>query len=459
MKLKNTLIFILVLSFSALYSNISAQNSRADGYKGLWSVSLLPRESGIRFSGGAATYSSQHNPVAIFSPAAGKTFFVYGGTSERNKSHLQIMVSYFDHKTLMVPKPVIVFDKEGVDDPQDNATISIDSTGYIYVFISGMGRTRPGYIFKSSLPYSIDRFNLLLEGEIVFPQPWWIKDSCFVMLHTKFLRGRELFCSTGKDGKSWSPAKKIAGMGGHNLVTESDGRCVYSVFNYFPGGNPDRQTNLYLIKSDNAGKSWKTVDNKLIQLPLNDIHNDALIRDYESEKKLIYIKNVSLDANGDPVILILVSNDYRPGPTGDPREWIIVHRQDNKWIFTTVCQLFSNYDMGSIYIKGKEWRIIGSTEPGTIKYAMGGEMAVWISYDEGNSWKKSFDITTQSSKNNSFARRPVNANKMFYSFWTDGDPEKQSECRLYFTDESCKKVWVLPYDMTKDQEKPKRLRK
>jgi hypothetical protein len=459
MDLRKTIFLLIVVSFTAVCSDILAQNPRAEGYRGLWSTSIKSPEFGYRYAGGLATYSSYHNPVAIFSPQAGKTFFVYGGTSEPDQSHLQIMVSYFDHKTLMVPKPVIVFDKEGVDDPQDNATISIDSSGFIYVFVSGMGRTRPGYIYRSSLPFSIDKFDLILEGEIVFPQPWWVKDSCFVMMHTKFMKGRELYCSTGKDGRNWSSALKLTAMGGNNQVTESNGSSVFTVFNYFHGGNPDRQTNLYFLRSDDAGKTWKTIDNKIIQPPLNSIYNDALIKDYESENKLIYIKDVNFDLNGNPVILILVSNDFKPGPTGDPREWIVVHRKDDHWLFSNVCQSDNNYDMGSVYINDGEWRIVGPTETGGSKYSMGGEMALWVSNDEGNTWTKSVDITFKSPKNNAFARRPLNANDKFYSFWSDGDPDKLSECRLYFTDESCKKIWVLPYHMTSDFEKPKRVKK
>jgi hypothetical protein len=278
------------------------------------------------------------------------------------------------------------------------------------------------------------------------------------MMHTKILKGRELYFSTGKDGKNWSQAVKIAGFGGHNQVTQSNGKTIVTAFNCFQGGSPDRQTNLYLLKSENAGKTWTTIDNNLVNLPLDNIDNVALIKEYTSEKKLVYIKDISFDPKGDPVILILVSKDFRPGPTGDPREWIIVHRKENKWVFSKVCQSFNNYDLGSIYTEGKEWRVIGPTEPGPSKYGLGGEIGLWVSSDEGNTWKKSVDITRNSEKNNSCARRPEMASKLFYSFWTDGDPDKFSECRLYFTDESCKKIWVLPYVMRKDFEKPERIK-
>jgi hypothetical protein len=461
MMLRKAVLFLLLLSYSGICFEITAQvlNVRAPGYKGLWSSSMLADRSEFRFSGGMATYSAQHNPTSIFSAKAGKTFFVYGGTSSPSISHLQIMVSYFDHKTSMVPKPVIVLDKDGVNDPQDNATISMDSQGYIYVFVSGIGRTRPGYIFKSNLPYSIDSFEILKEGEIVFPQPWWVNDSIFIMFHTRFMKGRELFISNSTDGKNWSNAKKIVGFGGHNLVTESDGRSIVAAFNYFPGGGIDKQTNLYFMMSDDLGKTWRSGDGKVIQIPLNLIHNEALVRDFETEKKHVYIKDINIDATGNPVILILISNDYRPGPGGDPRDLIIVHRKENKWMFTKICELFHNYSMGSVFIKENEWTVIAPTSPGPKKYGTGGEMVKWVSTDQGNSWKMSAEITKNSEFNGTFARRPVNASKSFYSFWCDGDPEKRSESRLYFTDESCRNIWVLPYNMERDLERPKKLKK
>jgi hypothetical protein len=455
---KNAFISIMAISLLLLSQVLRAQNQTENGYRGLWSASVKSPEYGYKYSGGLGTSSAQHNPVAIYAAKADKTFFVYGGTTNEAESHLQIMVSYFDHKTGMVPKPVIVCDKNGVDDPQDNATISIDPHGYILVFVSGMGRTRPGIIYKSTLPYSIGNFDKIFEGEFVFPQPWLVKDSCFVMMYTKFLKVRELYCASSSDGKTWTEGKKIATIGGHNQVTGCNGKKVVSAFSNFPGGLSDKQTNLYLIFTEDFGKTWKTVDNKTIEIPISTVQNKALLKDYEAEGKLVYIKDLNFDSRGNPVILIMTSHDFRPGPTGDPREWIIVHMKDNKWCFSKVCQSLHNHDMGSLYINGNEWRIIGPSEPGPQKYGMGGEMALWISNDEGDTWTKRKDITSGSERNNSYARRPVNASKRFYSFWSDGDPEKLSVSKIYFTDESCKKVWVLPYEMKEDFDRPKRIK-
>jgi hypothetical protein len=96
------------------------------------------------------------------------------------------------------------------------------------------------------------------------------------------------------------------------------------------------------------------------------------------------------------------------------------------------------------------WRIIGPTEAGPQRHGTGGEVAIWISKDEGATWIKKRDITNESERNHSYVRRPVNANKDFYAFWADGDADEFSESHLYFCNKRGNKVWQLPYEMKND---------
>ncbi len=118
-------------------------------------------------------------------------------------------------------------------------------------------------------------------------------------------------------------------MGGHHQVTNAFGNRLSSVFSYFPEGNLDRRTNLYYVHTEDFGKTWKTIDNKVLTTPITDIHSEALVKDYESENKLVYIKDLNFDSEGNPVILLLTTHDFRPGPSGDPREWIVI--QPERW--------------------------------------------------------------------------------------------------------------------------------
>lgn len=458
MKLVGFPILLLAVSILSVPVNVEAQTERADGYKGLWSRSVQLMEYGYRYSGGMGTFSTQHTPLAVYSAVADKTYFIYSGTKSPEVSHLQIMISFFDHRTNRVPRPVIIYDKMGVNDPQDNGTISIDKQGFIYVFVSGRGRTRPGLIFRSREPFSIDAFDQIFRGEIVFPQPWWVKDSCFILMHTRVRPGRELFWSTSVDGRTWSPGKKLAGMGGHHQITNVNGNALFSVFNYLPGGNQDLRTNIYLVKTDDFGKTWTNIDGNPLKTPVTDIHSEALVKDYEAEKKIVFIKDLNFDRSGNPVILALISNGSLPGPSGDPRELMIIKRKDGKWKSIRVFATHHNHDMGSLFTEDDEWSIVYPAEPGPRKDGAGGEIVVWTSNDEGETWVKKADVTSGSRYNNSYVRRPVNVNKEFFCFWADGDPEQISESRLYFTNKDCERVWVLPYNMKKNTARPQRIK-
>ena len=437
-----------------IQTNIFAQNARANGYKGIWFTLGQFSGYGDKYSGGLGTYTSSHVPVAIYSKTVNKTFFVYGGTTQKDQKHLLIMISYYDHAKKRVPKPVIVYDKEGVDDPHDNASIAIDNKGYIWVFVSGRNTSRRGIIFKSRQPYSINEFDKIKEADMTYPQPWWINGKGFLYLFTKYTKGRELYWSTSKDGLQWTEEQKLAGMGGHYQVSNVWNGKLVSVFNYHPGGNVDKRTNVYVAQSSDMGKTWTTVDGKPLQTPLSNPQNNALLKDYEKEGKLVYLNDLNFDEEGNPVILAVVSNDYKPGPGGDPRQWVVMHWTNNNWRFDTVCTSTHNYDMGSLYIQKNHWQIVGPTDAGPQQYGTGGEMVMWESEDAGKTWQKKHKLTAKSNRNHAYARRPVSADADFYAFWADGNADTFSESVLYFCNKKGNKVWKLPYTMKGDFEKP-----
>lgn len=451
------LYFLLIMS-AFLVNAGKAQNLRADGYRGIWFTLGQFSEYGDKYSGGLGTYTADHIPIAIYSPKARKTFFVWGGTTSAEERHLLIMISYFDHRTGKVPEPVIVYDKKGVNDPHDNASLSVDNQGFIWVFVSGRGRSRPGFIFRSDDPFSIESFSLIREEEMTYPQPWWVEGEGFLYLLTKYTKGRELYWATSPDGRTWSADQKLAGIGGHYQVSNMFGNKLVSVFNYHPGGNVDKRTNIYAVQTDDMGNTWKTIDGRIIDPPLSDPHNEALIRDYEAEKKLVYINDLNFDSEGNPVILAIISNDFRPGPAGDPREWYIIKWKNDKWNYHKVCTSTHNYDMGSLFTEGKKWLISGPTEAGPQNLGTGGEIAMWESRNEGISWEKICSVTSESVRNHSYVRRPVNAHKNFYSFWADGDADKFSESHLWFSNKKGNKVYELPYKMTSGFQRPERIK-
>ena len=167
------------------------------------------------------------------------------------------------------------------------------------------------------------------------------------------------------------------------------------------------------------------------------------------------MNDINFDAEGRHVILIITSGGHAPGPENDPRIWTLVHWNGTAWDFHEVTQSTHNYDMGSLYIEADgTWRIIGPTEPGPQPLGTGGEMALWTSCNNGVTWTKARNITSGSTYNHAYARRPVNAHPDFYAFWADGNPDEFSQSHLYFTNKDADKVWVLPYDMTENTATP-----
>jgi hypothetical protein len=142
---------------------------------------------------------------------------------------------------------------------------------------------------------------------------------------------------------------------------------------------------------------------------------------------------------------------------GNPRTWTLARWQPEGWQLTPVTDTTHNYDMGSLYITDQDWRIVAPTEPGPQHWGTGGEMAMWISEDDGWSWRLADRLTSGSVNNHAYARRPVNAHEGFYGFWADGNPDEFSVSHLYFCNREGK-VWRMPTVMTADEAEPESVR-
>ena len=431
---------------------------KEDGYRGAWFELGQKSEYGDKYSGGLGTYTTSHVPMAIYAPKVNRTFFVYGGFApgERN---LRAMVSYFDHAEGTVPRPTVVHEKKGVNDPHDNPSLSIDGDGHLWVFVAGRANARPGFIYRSVKPYDIDAFELVDKWDrMAYPQPWYVEGRGFFFLFTKYTKGREEYWRTSPDGQTWSETHKLVGFGGHYQTSaQRDGRIV-TAFNYHPGGSVDKRTNLYLLRTDDMGQTWTNAAGDSVAVPLADKANPALVHDYETEGKLVYIQDVNLDADGNPVVLYVVSKDYRPGPQDPPRTWFTARwdHSEKSWSLNPVTTSTHNYDVGALYIEPDGlWRIIGPSEAGPQQWGAGGEMVMWTSADRGASWTKARQLTSKSPRNHAYARRPINAHDDFYAIWADGDADKFSESNLYFCNKAGD-VYLLPPVMDADFARPEK---
>jgi hypothetical protein len=452
-------------------AEVETQNVQVDGYRGIWySNEKSGDEFVYKYSGGLGTYCAKHRPFAIYAPAAHKTFFCYGGATQENHRQLVHMVSYFDHATGLVPRPTLLLDKQ-TDDAHDNPVISLDQRGHVWVFSTSHGRERPSFVHRSSKPYCVDEFVRVnatyeLDGQAVplsnfsYLQVWPREQAGFTAFFTRYSdpAKRTLLFMKSANGQAWSHWQRLAAIEeGHYQVSTSHRDHHGTAFNYHPTGKGlNYRTNLYYAETRDGGRTWQNVAGEPLSLPLTDVRNAALVRDFEAEGSNVYMKDIQFDEEGNPVILIIASGGYEPGPINGPRVWSLAHWTNGQWKFSTITQSDNNYDMGSLYVEQGQWRLIAPTEIGPQAYNPGGEVCLWTSRDRGATWQRSRQLTSHSPLNHGYVRRPVQAHRDFYALWADGHGRRPSESRLYFCNQQGD-VFQLPAKMDGQFARPQKL--
>jgi hypothetical protein len=413
-------------------------NHRIGGYRGIWFELGQKYAYGDKYSGALGTYTSMHIPLAAYSAKANKTFFVYGGTTGVDQKYLLCMIGEYDHNSGLVSKPVVVHDKEGVDDPHDNPVILIDDEDYIWVFVSGRGARRPGFKYRSVEPLNISAFVRITEEEMTYPQPWKTSEG-FIHLFTKYTGIRQLYFETSTDGMNWTEDRLLAAMperegeqSGHYQISSMHGNNkVGTFFNRHPNGNVDKRTDLYYVQTTDFAKTWNTVDGKPIDIPMVQPEIPARVINYSAMGKNVYIRDMLFDDNGYPVCLYIRSNGHEPGPASGPYEWCITRWTGRKWVTHVITTSDHNYDMGSIYISGRKMKLVAPTENSPQKWGVGGEIVLWESRNSRQNLEKTKNITENSTYNHSYVRRPVNYKPPFSFFWADGHPHEFSKSQIF----------------------------
>jgi hypothetical protein len=464
---------------SALNVNVGASadtltiNAKDTGYRGIWYMNQPSGDEYVyKYSGGLGTYCAKHKPFAVYCKQVEKTFFCYGGTTTDSNRKLIHMVSYFDHKTGMVPRPTILLDKK-TSDAHDNPVISVDDKGYIWILSTSHGTSRPSYVHRSARPYNVNEFELVNatkiedEREVLmtnfsYMQPWHLEGKGFAAFFTRYNypAARTICFMTSPDGVKWSKWHRLAAIDqGHYQISAAGRTKVGSAFNFHPQPKGlNWRTNLYYIETDDFGKTWRSAGGQELTLPLTKPASPALVHDYQNEGLNVYLKDIRFDEQERPVILFITSKGYQSGPKNDPRTWTTARWTGAQWQIRPAFVSDNNYDMGSLYLEDDTtWRVIGPTETGPQPYNPGGEIAMWITKDSGLTWNRVKQLTNRSERNHTYARRPVNAHPDFYAIWADGHGRKPSQSSLYFCDRQGN-VYVLPREMNEDFVKPQLLK-
>lgn len=442
--------------------------TKADGFKGIWYMNQASNDEYVyKYSGGLATYPANHRPFAIYCKAVDKTFFCFGGTDDTN-STLYHNVSYYDHRSGKVARPTILLDKNTTD-AHDNPVISVDDKGFVWIFSTSHGITRPSYIHKSKRAYDISEFETIHPTEVIdgreqpftnfsYFQVYHVKGKGFIAMFTKYDKGnRVIGFNTSRDGVRWNEWKVIAYIdkGHYQVSAEADGKvCI--AFDYHPQAKGlNYRTNLYYLESSDFGRSWKTRSGEEVSLPLTQINNPALVHDFTTPGLNCYLLDIALNSKAEPAIMVVTSRGYQPGPENAPRQWRLFQYR-NAWEHSIVTTSDNNYDMGSIYFESPtEIKVIAPAIQGPQKYNPGGEVAIWASQDGGKSWQLERQLTKDSPRNHTYVRRPINAHPDFYAIWADGHGRQPSVSYLYFSNKSGT-TFRLPRTMPEAEAVPER---
>jgi hypothetical protein len=245
---------------------------------------------------------------------------------------------------------------------------------------------------------------------------------------------------------------------GNYQISWARGETVATAFDYHPlEGGLNNRTNIYYLATRDCGATWRTAAGDAVSTPLTEINNPALVYDYASEGLRVYLKDLTFDAAGHPIILYLTSKDFWSGPAGDPRCWYTARWTGSEWQRRFVLQSDHNYDHGSLYIEPDGlWRLIAPTAPGPQAYATGGQIVVHTSRDQGQTWQKAQDFPCPDGRNHTYVRRPLNAHPGFYAFWADGNAFAPSESNLFFATRAGE-VYRLPSQMDGETAQPQQV--
>jgi len=420
----------------------------ADGYYGIWyAVGASGDEYAYKYSGGLGTYMQQTSPLAIYSAAVDRTYFVYGGT-DGTSNVLKNYLSYYDHATGLLARPREVRHVGGSDNHR-NVTFTLDDDGYLYVFGNSHGNTGAGNLYKSSQPFAIAEFNEVpLPGSVFnntsgqvklsYSNPYYVSGSGIMLVYNQYHDGRAVHVATSPDGLSWTDTSLFDTNQGHYALARQNGNTIGVSADYHRSGSLDNRTNLYYFQTTDFGQSWTNAAGTALSTPLTSRDNAALVYDYFAENKLVYMKDIDYDAAGNPILLYLTVSDatgngHLSGPQPGGRTLHTAHWTGGQWQIRNAMMTDHNYDHGELYVEPDgTWRIIGPYLDGPQLYGTGGEVGMWTSQNQGASWQLVDELTYDSQFNHTYVRQPANAHEDFYAYWADGNAFAQSTSSLYF---------------------------
>ena len=182
-------------------------------------------------------------------------------------------------------------------DPHENASLHIDSNGFITVAQAGRGYWRKGYVYKSVRPADVSEFEVTDSGYYSYTK---LHDNGLVYTdYNGALRETWIKTSQGK--------QQLTTGGGYAITTEVNGQ-IHMLYNYHFAGNLDARVNLYYMWSYD-GITWFNRHGESLALPVVENSQATVISlDYH---KFNYLKDLEF-IDGEIQALVIQSDSSDP---------------------------------------------------------------------------------------------------------------------------------------------------
>ncbi len=430
--------------------------------RGVWyhcgSANLLP-DQGAVYCGPMATYCAWHRPMAIYRADANRSYFVFGSAGNRPT------ISYYDHSAGTWAYPVVIGENPD-GDAHRNPTLLIDEEGYLYMFWGAHGHE--SFVHRSVRPHDISEWEgraALEETGATYPQPWMLREGELFVSYRKAPGWR---CRFSTDGAlTWSDPVDIAAFGvadnargasefaiyGSTVAEEGPHpRKLHFAFSRLGGGTPEevatkhlwgRRYNLYYTRSDDGGRTWRRSDGTQYDLPTGEEQAEKL---YDSGTRGVWIKDIQLDLDGNPMILFL------EGEVETFHAWWKVARQTpDGWEIADVTESDHMYDAGALMVFARDdirmWGASGDNQP----HEDGGEIEEFTSTGGGATWSLTRRLTEGSQYSHNHVK-PIMGHRDgpgdVRAIWSYGDsrkPPETDDVRLYYIGDGMDRGREIPF--------------
>ncbi|GAM73848.1 hypothetical protein JCM19241_5044 [Vibrio ishigakensis] len=326
-----------------------------------------------KYSGAFGTYTYKHIPVAVYKND--KSYQVFSDNLDGNlKIYLRVDNS----------QPILIHTEYGYIDPHINASLNIDFDDNIWIYISARNNTVKGRIYKGNTKNL--HFELVGETDAAYPQLHVSKGGLYE-LYSKYKFSSSKFI----EREIWFRDKNRnynVVKGGHYQISTLHNGTLYTVYNNHPRGRSDERENLYGIKLTPEGQ-WHSFEDNKINIPALPDDNRLLLYNSSKSNKLVFLKDIIFDAEGNLRVLFIESDSQDP---------TIGKRKLMEWTQNGVIEVSSsghNYNSAT-YIKGLDDLYLLNVTEGEPNYT-GGKLQLrklskdhWIIEDSNEDYNFSY---------------------------------------------------------------------